>query len=120
MTMHGDYSPEAGTAAERKAQAASVFAAHAERIADAADIVAEGYVLVAVVSADHELTGTHHVEQAAVVELVPQLEGDGGWAMVFSPGTTAAEVVRRTDEMATIARQRADMIARIRARRANT
>jgi hypothetical protein len=116
MNTHGDFSLEARVAAERKAQAAAVFAEHAERIADAADVVAEGYVLVAVVSSEHELTGTHHVEQAAVVETVPQLEGEG-WAMVFSPGTSAAEVVRRTDEMAGIARARAEMIARIRARR---
>ena len=117
MTSHGDFSPEAHTAAQNKATAAGVFAANAERIAQAADLVDEGYVLVAVVSPEHELTGTHHVEQASVVETVPQLEGDGGWAMVFSPGTTAAEVVRRTDEMAQIARQRAEMITRIRARR---
>jgi hypothetical protein len=38
--------------------------------------------------------------------------------MVFSPGTTVAEVQRRTDEMATIARRRAEMITRIRTRRA--
>jgi hypothetical protein len=116
MTTHGDFSLEARAAAEQKARAAGVFAAHAERIAQAADMVAEGYVLVAVVSAEHELTGTHHVEQATVVEAIPELEGDG-WAMVFSPGTTAAEVYRRTEEMATIARRRAEMITRIRTRR---
>jgi hypothetical protein len=116
MTTHGDYSLEARAAAEGKARAAAVFAAHAERIAQAADTVAEGYVLVAVVSSEHELTGTHHVEQATVVEAIPALEGDG-WAMVFSPGTTAADVQRRTDEMATIARRRAEMITRIRTRR---
>jgi hypothetical protein len=116
MTSHGDFSPEAHVAAQNKAQAASVFAANADRIAQAADLVADGFVLVAVVSAEHELTGTHHVEQTAVVATVPELEGDG-WAMVFSPGTTAVEIVRRTDEMAQIARQRAEMIARIRSRR---
>lgn len=117
MTSHGDFSPEAHEAAERKAQAAGVFADHADRIAEASDLVSDDHVLVAVVSADHELTGTHHVEQASVVERIPELEGDGGWAMVFSPGTSADEVVRRTDEMAAISRQRAEMIKRIQARR---
>jgi hypothetical protein len=117
MTSHGDYSPSARAAAVAKARAATIFAEQAERIAAAAELVAEGFVLVAVVSADHELTGTHHVEQAAVVDLVPQLEGEGGWAMVFSPGTSAGDVQRRAAEMATIASARAEMIARIAARR---
>jgi hypothetical protein len=115
--MHGDFSPEAQAAAERKAHAATVFAAHAPVITAAADLVAEGHVVVAVVSSEQEFAGTTHVELAAVVDIVPTLEGDGGCAMVFAPGTSEDEVRRRADEMASIARSRAEIIARIAARR---
>ena len=117
MTTHGDFSPAARDRAHRTVAAAGVFAEHAEHIVSAADLVAEGYVLVAVVSAEHELVGTHHVDQGEIVERVPRLEGDGGWAMVFSPGTTVADVRRRTGEMAGIAAQRAAIIDRLIARR---
>jgi hypothetical protein len=48
---------------------------------------------------------------------VPELEGDGGWAMVFTVGAGVDDVRRRTDEMATLARRRAEMIDRINSRR---
>ena len=46
-------------------------------------------------------------------------EGDG-WAMVFSPGSSVADVRRRTAEMADIARARIAAIDRILARRAGS
>ena len=95
---------------------AEVFADHAEVIVAALPDVPDAHVLVAVVDADHAFAGTHHVEQASLAARVPQLE-DGGWAMVFSPGTSVSEVRRRTGEMASIARQRAAAIDRINARR---
>lgn len=116
MTSHGDYSPEAEQAAEGKARAASVFAEHAEVIVAELPGVPDGHVLIAVVGDDHAFTGTHHVAQDEIVERVPQLE-QGGWAMVFTPGSDVEEIRRRTDEMATLARRRAEMITRIRARR---
>ena len=116
MTSHGDYSAEARTAAEGKARAANVFADHAERIVAALPDVPEGHVLVAVVDDAHEFSGTHHVANNDIVARVPELEGTG-WAMVFAPGTAVEEVRRRSDEMGTLARRRAEMITRIRTRR---
>ncbi|WP_375480143.1 hypothetical protein [uncultured Jatrophihabitans sp.] len=116
MTNHGDYSPQARAAAERKAHAAGVFAEHAEVIVAALPAVPAGHVLVAVVDDGHEFAGTHHVPQDQIVERVPLLEGSG-WAMVFTTGADAAAVRRRTDEMATLARRRAEMITRIQTRR---
>lgn len=116
MTMHGDYSPEARAAAEGKARAAGVFAEHAEVIVAALPDVPEGHVLVAVVDETHEFTGTHHVAKDEIVARVPELEGTG-WAMVFAVGSGVDDVRRRTDEMATLARRRAEMITRIRTRR---
>jgi hypothetical protein len=116
MTSHGDYSPQARTAAEDKARAAGVFAAHAEVIVAALPDVPENHVLVAIVDEEHAFTGTHHVAKDDLVARVPELEG-GGWAMVFAVGSGVEDVRRRTDEMATLARRRAEMITRIRARR---
>ena len=119
MTMHGDFSAEARAAAERKEKAAAVFADHAEHIVAALPEVPDGHVLVAVVDDGHTFAGTHHVEQTRLVERIPELEGDGGWAMVFTLGVDEAAVRRRTEEMASIARKRGEIIDRIRAKRGN-
>lgn len=116
MTNHGDYSLEARSSAEGKARAAGVFADHAETIVAALPDVPSGHVLVAVVDDAHSFTGTHHVAQTDIVARVPELEGSG-WAMVFAEGTDVDAVRRRTDEMAMLARRRAEMITRIRTRR---
>ena len=117
MTMHGDFSPEARAAAQRKAQAAAVFAEHAERIVDELPVL-NTHVLIAVVDGNYGYGGSHQVETTEIVARVPQLEADGGWAMVFSPSTTVEDVRRRADEMASIANQRVAAIDRILARRA--
>jgi hypothetical protein len=117
-TTHGDYSPEARAAAQDKARAASVFAAHAEMIVAALPDVPEGHVLVAVVDETHELSGMHHVAEDELVARVPELEERaGGWAMVFNVGSDVGDVRRRSDEMGVLARRRAEMITRILARR---
>ena len=116
MTFHGDYSSEAHSAAHGRARAAQVFADHAEVIVAALIDVPEGHVLVAVVDESHEFTGMHHVARDEIAGRVPELEGTG-WAFPVSPGTDVAEIRRRTDEMGTLARRRAEMITRIQARR---
>ena len=120
MTNHGDYSPAARERAHRTVLVADVFADHAEVIVAALPDVPDGAVLVAVVDADHAFSGTHHVDRAELVQRVPQLEDGGAWAMVFSPGTSVEDVRRRTDEMASIATQRAAAIERISPRRNST
>ena len=117
MANHGDFSPEARERAYRTVLVADVFADHAEVIVAELPKLAEGSVLVAVVDSSHAFSGTHHVEQTNLVERVPQLEEGGGWAMVFSPGVSAADIRKRTDEMASIAQQRAAAIDRINAKR---
>jgi hypothetical protein len=111
-----DLSPEAKARAVRTIDVAAVFADNAEIIVAELPGVPEGHVLVALVDADHAFTGTHHVEKANLVERIPELEGDG-WAMVFSPGSSVADVHRRTGEMADIARARIAAIDRILSRR---
>jgi hypothetical protein len=112
-----DLSPQARERARRTVGVADVFADHAEQIEAAVADVPEGHVLVAVVDAEHRFTGTHHVSTAELVNRVTELEGPGGWAMVFSPGADAESVRRRTEEMASIAGQRVAAIDRITARR---
>jgi hypothetical protein len=118
MANHGDFSPEARERAHRTVLVADVFADHAEIIVAELSNLAGSAVLVAVVDSGHSFAGTHHVERTELVERVPQLEVGGGWAMVFSPGVNADDVRRRTDEMASIAAQRAAAIDRINAKRA--
>lgn len=113
-----DLSPEARERARESIAVAEVFAAKADEIAAAVAEVSPGHVLVAVVDETHEFAGTHPVSRDELVDAVPALEADGGWAMVFSPGADPDHIRRRTAEMASIARQRIDTIDRILARRA--
>ena len=112
-----DLSPEAQERARLTVQVAAVFGAYADRIARDVLDLPDGHVLVAVVDGGHEFLGTHHVDKAEMVARIPELEGPGGWAMVFSPGADAEHVRRRAGEMAAIAQQRIETIERIRARR---
>jgi hypothetical protein len=114
-----DLSPQARARAGRTIEVAAVFAENAETILAALSEVPDGHVLIAVVDHEHVFTGTHHVDRATMVERVPDLEGPDGWAMVFTPGATIADVRRRTGELADIARQRVAAIDRITARRAD-
>jgi hypothetical protein len=116
MANHGDYSPEARAAAEAKVRAAGIFSDHADVIVAALPDVPDGHVLVAIVDEAHAFTGTHHVPKDEIVARVPELEA-AGWAMVFTTGADVSDVRRRTDEMATLARRRIEMITRILARR---
>ena len=111
-------SPEARQRAERTIDVAAVFAGNAEAILAALDALPDGHVVVAVVDADHAFTGTHHVATATMRDDVPELERDGGWAMVFPAGTSRADVARRTAELAEINRDRIALIDRINRRRA--
>ena len=114
-----DFSPQAMERARQTIAVAAVFGANAEVIAAAVLEVPDEHVLVAVVDVSQEFTGTHQVSTAELVEVVPSLEGDGGWAMVFSPGADAEHVRRRTAEMASIAQQRIDAIERIASKRSS-
>jgi pyruvoyl-dependent arginine decarboxylase (PvlArgDC) len=120
MANHGDFSAEARERAHRTVLVADIFAANAEIIVAALPEVPAGHVLIAVVAPSHEFSGTHQVEQTALVERVPELEDGGGWAMVFSPGSSVDDVRRRTNEMASLAAQRAAAIDRILARRGDS
>lgn len=112
-----DLSPEARARAGRTVEVAAIFAAHAETIVAALPDVPAGHVLVALVDHAHRFAGTHHVDKGEMAARVPELEDPDGWAMVFTPGVTAADVRRRTGEMADIAQQRIAAIDRITARR---
>lgn len=111
-----DLSPEQIERSQRTIQAASVFADNAPIIVTAVAELPEDHVLVAVVTADYDFAGTHHVARTELVERVPTLEEDG-WAMVFSPGTDSDHVASRTSEMISLADKRIEMIRRINGRR---
>lgn len=112
-----DLSPEARERAVRTTLAAPVFAGRAARIADRIKRLGVDVVLVCVVDADLEYSGQHVVDVGDLVAEVARLEGDGGWAMVFSPGVDEAEVLRRCAEMVSIAAARVEVLDRLSARR---
>jgi hypothetical protein len=114
------FSPEARARAVQTIEVADIFVAKADEIMAAMADVPAGHVLVAVVDDTHHFTGTHHVPTDTMVERVPELESDGGWAMIFPLGTTRHDVERRTAELADINRKRIAAIDRIIARRAGS
>ncbi len=112
-----DISPEQIEKSRRTIRAAAVFADNSEVIVAHAALLAEDYVVVAVVTEDYLFDGVHHVGRHELVERVPALEGPNGWAMVFSQGADTAHVGSRTTEMISLAEKRIEMISRIAARR---
>lgn len=112
-----DLSPEARERASRTTLAAPVFAGQAAIIADHIKRLGVDVVLVCVVDADLQYTGQHVVDVGDLVAEVARLEGDDGWAMVFSAGVDEAEVLRRCAEMVSIAAARVEVLDRLSARR---
>ncbi len=112
-----DISPEQIEKSRRTIRAAGVFADNSEAIVTQVTQLPEDHVVVAVVTEDYLFDGVHHVARHELVERVPALEGDNGWAMVFSEGADLEHVGSRTSEMAALAEKRIEMISRIAARR---
>ena len=112
-----DISPEQIEKSRRTIRAAGVFSENSEVIVAHVDLLPEDHVVVAVVTEDYLFNGVHHVARTDLVERVPALEGDNGWAMVFSPGADTEHVGVRTAEMISLAEKRIEMINRIAARR---
>jgi hypothetical protein len=112
-----DISPEQIEKSRRTIRAAAVFADNSETIVAHVGLLPEDHVVVAVVTEDYSFDGVHHVARTELVERVPALEGERGWAMVFSPGADVEHVGSRTTEMIALAEKRIEMISRIAARR---
>jgi lipoate synthase len=112
-----DVSPEQIEKSRRTIRAAGVFAENSERIVAHVQALPVEHVVVAVVTRDYVFDGVHHVSRQELVERVPELEGPGGWAMVFSPGADADHVSERTATMIELAEKRIEMISRIASRR---
>ncbi len=112
-----DISPEQIEKSRRTIRAAAVFADNSEVIVRHVALLPEDHVVVAVVSEDYSFDGVHHVARTELVERVPALEGESGWAMVFSPGADTDHIDSRTTEMIALAEKRIEMISRIAARR---
>ncbi len=112
-----DVSPDQIDKSRRTIRAAQVFADNTDAILFHVELLPTDHVVVAVVTADYDFGGVHHVGRTELVERVPSLEGPDGWAMVFSAGADADHVAARTGEMAALARKRIEMLERIHARR---
>jgi hypothetical protein len=115
-----DLSPEARERAARTTLAAPVFAGRAASIAESIKRLGVDVVLVCVVDRDLQYAGEHVVDVGDLVAEVARLEGDGGWAMVFSPGVDEAEILRRCAEMVSIATARVEVLDRLSAKRGSS
>lgn len=113
-----DVSPEQVEKSRRTIRAAGVFADNSGAIVAHVEELPADHVVVAVVTEDYRFDGVHHVSRHELVERVPALEGEQGWAMVFSAGADSEHVAARTAEMVALAEKRIEMINRITARRA--
>jgi hypothetical protein len=111
-----DVSPEQIDKSRRTIRAARVFADNAEVIVAHVTELPEQHVVVAIVTAEYEFSGVHHVSRTELVEKVPALEGPDGWAMVFSPGADSDHIAARTSEMVNLAEKRIAMLQKIAAR----
>ena len=89
-----DISPEQIEKSRRTIRAAEVFADNSEAIVAHVAVLPADHVVVAVVSEDYLFSGVHHVARTDLVERVPALEGENGWAMVFSEGPTPTTSAR--------------------------
>jgi hypothetical protein len=112
-----DLSPEQIDKSRRTIRAAAVFAENSEVIVAHVAELPTDHVVVAVVTEDYVFDGVHHVPRTELVERVPALEGENGWAMVFSEGADVGGVGVRTTEMIALAEKRIEMINRIVGRR---
>ena len=119
-----DLSPAARDRAVNTVIAAAAFGDATTSILGAvAELSDDETVVVAVVEPAGEgqrgllLSGMHYVGQGDLVERVPQLEGESGWAMVFSRATDAITIARRCEEMASLAEKRIAALDRLAAKR---
>jgi len=97
--------------------AAELFHENARAIALACADASPGEVVVATV--DHEdmvFGGLWTIPTEEVVRRVPELEA-GGWALLFSPGTTREEIEERSLRMARLAFARWEAMRRWASRR---
>ena len=113
-----DLTPAALERARQTERVAPVFGAHAAEIVAAVEELPDGHVVVAVVDGDFFFRGTNHVHTDEIIVEVERLENGDGWAMVFSAGHDEEAVLRRVEEMIKIAAARANLIEKLRAKRA--
>jgi hypothetical protein len=109
-----DISSRALERARQTEPVAQVFGAHAAHIVAACEVLGEEQVIVAVVDGDFVFRGTEIVSTTELIAEVARLEGEDGWAMIFSAGHDEAAVLRRTEEMAVLAAARGNLIERLR------
>jgi hypothetical protein len=94
-----------GSAMDRPKQtihAAELFHDNAKAIALACTDASPDEVVVAVVNEDMGFAGIWTVPLDALQEQVPEM-GQGGWSMIFSPGTSVEDIEDRSLRLARLA-----------------
>lgn len=97
--------------------AAELFHDNARVIAAACADASAGEVVVATVDYENmEFGGVWTISVDEVVQRVPELEA-GGWALIFSPGTTREDIEERSLQVARLAFARWEAMRRWASRR---
>jgi hypothetical protein len=76
-------------------------------------------VIVAVVRPDLSFVGVWTLAREDMSRQVFVVEDEGGWSLLFSPNTSLAQIEKRCDELAGIARRRGEIMQRWASRHQN-
>ncbi|HZR41735.1 MAG TPA: hypothetical protein VFB12_16560 [Ktedonobacteraceae bacterium] len=109
--MH-TFSNEAMDRPHRAIKAAGILRERAWAIEGAAADAGADEIIVAVVGKDLTFGGIWTAVREDLMWLVPRVEGQGGWSLIFSPKTSSAQVEERCMQFARIAFKRWEAMQR--------
>ncbi len=109
--MH-TFSKEARERPYRTIEATKVLREKAEVIERATHDAHADEVIVAVVQADLSFGGVWTLAREDMSRQIFVVEDEGGWSLIFSPKTPVAQIEKRCDELAGIARRRGEAMER--------
>lgn len=109
MPFH--FSQGASDRPKQTIHAAEVLHDNARSIASVCMDAAEDEVVVAVINRDMGFGGVWTIPRSELSDRVPQLD-DGGWSLVFGPGTPAADIEDRCLRLARLAFARWEVMRR--------
>ena len=93
-------------------EATKVLREKAEVIQRATNDARTDEVIVAVVRPDLSFGGVWTLAREDMTRQVFVVEDEGGWSLLFSPNTSLAQIKKRCDELAGIARRRGEVMQR--------
>ena len=106
------FSREARERPLRTVEATEVLRAKAAAIERVTMDARSDEVIVAVVQPDLSFGGVWTLAREDLTVQIFVVEDEGGWSLLFSPNTSLAQIEKRCDELAGIARRRGEIMER--------